>query len=557
MHATRSLLLAAALALLALLPGLPARADRQDLVIGVNQFPANWHPSIEAMATKAYVHAMARRPFTVYDADWRLICMLCTELPSVDRGTAAYETRADGSKGVAVTFSIRPDAVWGDGTPITTRDVLFTWEVGRHPLSGFSNTDLFARDIVAIDVKDDKTFTFHRDKPVCTYAEINDFRLLPEHLERPVFDSDPAAYKNRSLYETDTTNPGLWYGPYRVAQVVTGSHVVLEPNPRWWGERPAFRRVIVRAVENSAALEANLLAGQIDMAAGEVGLPLNQVVALEKRFPDRFRTIFKPGLIYEHIDLNLDNPILADVRVRRALLHAIDREAISLQLFDGRQPVAHNTVNPLDRVHAPGYATYPYDLAAARRLLEEAGWRELRGGVRHNARGERLQVDIMTTAGDRTRELLQQVLQAQWRQMGVDARIVNEPARVLFGQTLKERRFKAMALFAWISSPENIPRTILHSSAIPTAANGWAGQNLTGYRNAEMDRVIDQLEYVCAPDAAQALWSRLQELYAQDLPALPLYFRADPYVLPVWLDNLVPTGHQGFSTYWIETWRVK
>lgn len=546
-----------ALAVLVAAPVAPAQPVRDTLTIGVNQFPANWHPSIEAMATKAYIHGMVRRPFTAYDADWRLVCLLCTELPSVEAGTAVFETRADGSKGVAVTFTIRPDAVWGDGTPITTDDVLFTWAVGKHPQSGFANGDLYSRDIRAIDVSGPKTFTIHRDKPVCDFAAINDFRVLPAHLERAVFEADPATYKNRSRFETDTTNPGLYFGPYRIATVASGSHVVLERNPTWSGAEPAFRRVIVRAVENSAALEANLRAGQIDMIAGEAGLPINQALALEKREPDRFVFHYKPGLVYEHIDLKLDDPILRDVRVRRALLHAIDRGAVSDQLFGGRQAVAHNQVNPLDRVHAAGYPTYPYDPAAAARLLDEAGWTGPRGGIRTNAAGERLSLEFMTTAGDRTRELVQQVLQAQWKQAGIEVRIRNEPARVLFGQTLKERRYTGMAMYAWISSPDNVPKTILHSSMIPTAANGWAGQNTAGYADPEMDEVIDRLEHVCREPERQALWNRLQELYARDLPALPLYFRSEPYILPPWLVNLVPTGHQNFSTLWIEHWRVK
>ena len=535
----------------------PALAAKDELVIGINQFPANWHPSIEAMMSKNYILGMARRPLTAYDADWKLTCLLCTELPSVEKGTAAYETRPDGTKGVKATYTIHPKATWGDGRPVTTEDVLFTWEVGKHPQSGYSNTDLFVRDIIAIDVKDERTFTIHRDKPVCDYQAINDFALLPAHIERPVFAADPAAYRTRSRYETDTTNPGLYAGPYRIAQVESGSHVVLEPNPGWWGEKPAFKRVIVRAVENTAALEANLLAGQMDMIAGEVGLPIDQVLSFEKRHGGRYTVLYKPGLFFEHVDLNLDNPALRDPRVRKALLHAIDREAINKQLFGGRQPVAHNEINPLDRVHVPGYPTYPYDPAATASLLDEAGWTEKRGGIRHNAQGERLTLELMTTAGNRSRELVQQVLQSQWRQAGIDIRIVNEPPRVLFGQTLKERRFKAMALFAWISAPDNIPRTIFHSGMIPTAENGWAGQNYTGYRNPEMDRVLEDLEHVCEPEANRALWAKLQRLYAEDLPNLPLFFRADPFILPQWLDGVVPTGHQDPTTLWIETWKPK
>ncbi len=76
---------------------------------------------------------MAQRPFTAYDAGWQLICMLCTELPTIENGLAVIEKQADGSDGIALTYTIQPNATWGDGTPVTTDDVLFTYEVGKHP----------------------------------------------------------------------------------------------------------------------------------------------------------------------------------------------------------------------------------------------------------------------------------------------------------------------------------------------------------------------------------------------------------------------------------------
>ena len=110
------------------------------------------------------------------------------------------------------------------------------------------------------------------------------------------------------------------------------------------------------------------------MIAGELGLTVDQAINLEKRHGERFHIFYKPGLIYEHIDLNLDNPILADKRVRYALIHAIDREAISQRLFGGRQPVAHTSVNPLDWVYAKDIPQYKYDPTLANQLLDEAGW---------------------------------------------------------------------------------------------------------------------------------------------------------------------------------------
>src|SRR5262249_46486016 len=147
--------------------------------------------------------------------------------------------------------------------------------------------------------------------------------------------------------------------------------------------------------------------------------------------------------------------------------------------------------------------------------------------------------------------------QSQWRQVGVDARIQNQPARVFFGTTVTQRKFDGVALFAWISAPESAPRTTLHSKFIPTADNNGSGQNPTGSRNPAAVNLNDQIERELDREKRKALWPRLQVLYAEELPALPLFFRADGYVLPQWLDGVVPTGHQYSSALWIEQGHAK
>src|SRR6202008_1345467 len=140
------------------------------------------------------------------------------------------------------------------------------------------------------------------------------------------------------------------------------------------------------------------------------------------------------------------------------------------------------------------------------------GWMAQPNGPRVDANGNRLSFELMTTAGNRSRELVEQVLQSQWRRIGVETRIKNEPARVLFGETLRHRRFD-LAMYAWISSPENVPRSILHSSEIPNEANAFAGQNVPGYRNPEMDRLIDALEVELDRGKRRTLWVEAQRLY--------------------------------------------
>src|SRR5579872_6607785 len=115
------------------LPAQQAVAAHNSLTIGITQFPSTLNPNIDAMAAKSYVLGMAMRPFTVYDADWKLVCLLCTTLPSIENGLAVPVDLGSGKKGVDITYTIRPEAKWGDGVPVTTADVLFTYEVGRNP----------------------------------------------------------------------------------------------------------------------------------------------------------------------------------------------------------------------------------------------------------------------------------------------------------------------------------------------------------------------------------------------------------------------------------------
>ena len=533
-----------------------ANAAKDTLTIGLTQFPSTFHPNIDSMLAKSYILGATRRPFSMHDPGWKLMCMLCTQLPTIENGLAKKETTPDGKQGIAVTYTIRPDATWGDGVPVSTKDVIFTWKVGRHPKSGVAGQEFYRR-VYKVDAKDDKTFTFHVDKLFFDYNSISEFELIPAHLDEEIFDANPAEYKNRTTFDSDTTNKGLYFGPYRISEVRAGSHVVLVPNETWWGKKPQFKRVVIRVIGNTAALEANLLSGSIDMISGDLGITIDQALAFDKRHGSKFNIVYKSGLIYEHIDLNLDNPILKDRRVREALVRGIDRQALNDQLFGGRQPVAHTNINPLDWIYDKNAPQYAFDAKKSAALLDRAGWSVKRRGIRHNAKGEKLSFELMTTAGNRTRELVEQVLQSQWKQLGIDVRIRNEPARVFFGQTVTQRKFSAFAMFAWISAPESVPRGTLHSDHIPTADNNWAGQNYTGFRNKEMDALIEQIEVELNKEKRRALWQSFQHIYATELPVIPLYFRANAYILPKWLTGVTPTGHLGPTTLWIENWGTK
>jgi peptide/nickel transport system substrate-binding protein len=540
--------------LLALLPD-SGRAETNQLIIGLSQFPTNFNPLIDTTVAKSYVLGFARRPLTLYDKDWNLVCMLCTQLPTIENGQAIIETQPDGRKGIAVTYTIQPDARWGDGVPVTTKDILFSWKVGNHPDSGVSHGEMFRR-IRSIDAKDAKTFTVHLNKVAFDYNAINDFEVLPAHLEEEAF-SAPADYKTKSRYETDVTNPGLYFGPYHPTTVVRGQYIVFEPNPTWYGKKPAFGKIIVKVIETTPALEANLLSGDIDMVAGELGMTVDGAIAFERRQRPEWVVSYKPELFYEQITVNVENPILADKRVRQALLYGLDRQTLIQQISQGKQPIANSDVSAMDWCADPNIKTYAFDPKKAAELLDAAGWTAGSDGVRRNAKGDKLAVELMTTAGNRSREAIELIAQQAWKRLGIEVTLRNQPPRTFFGDTVLKHAFPSLALFAWSSFPESLPRTTLASDMAPVQANNFAGQNTGGYKNPEMDRLLDAIEGELDKERRRTLWHQLQALYAEDLPALPLTFHAVPFVLPKWLKGVEPTGHQYPTTLWVENWRIE
>jgi peptide/nickel transport system substrate-binding protein len=548
--------LLAATALTAMLAASAPAYAKDDLIIGVAQFPPSLNPNIDPTVIKTYVNDFAIRPMTAFDKDWKNSCILCTQLPTIENGGAKYETLKDGSKGLAVTFTLRPDLKWSDGTPVTTKDLLFTWKLGTDPKSGFSNNNPWDR-AKGVDVVDDHTAVLHVSPVIVAYNQWD--QLLPAHIEAKAAEGKEAGdYLKATAYNRAPTTAGLWNGPFVISGYESGSQVVLTPNPYWAGTKPYFKRIVVKTIENTAALSANLLSGDIDMAPGDApALTIDQVIALQQQNPDKFTYIFKPSLTYEHIDLKIENPFLQDVRVRQALLYAIDRDTLVKRLFNGMQPVAATWVNPLDANYSKDTASYGYQPAKAKQLLSESGWKPGADGICRNDKGEKLSLEFATTAGNKLRELTQQVLQSQWKTACVEVVIKNEPARTLFGETTKKRSFTGLVMYGWSSAVGESPRKTLFSDQIPTAANNFGGANYIAMNDSKIDADIVAAEAELDPAKQKPIWADMQKIYAEQVRVLPLFFRAEPYVVPKWLKGFTPTGHGDYSPLWSENWSAE
>ena len=349
---------------------------------------------------------------------------------------------------MAVTFKLKPDMQWADGTPVTARDLAFTWKVARDPNAGFSNAYDWRR-ASSVDVVDDHTAVLHLDHALVSYQQWD--QILPEHIEGPVYEKGQKAgdYINTTTFNRDPTNPGLWDGPYRITQYTVGSQIVMEPNPHWAGTKPGFKRIVLRFIGDTAALQANLLSGDVDL---DNNITIDQALTLRDKYPDRFAYTFSPSLTYAHIDLQKDNPILQDVRVRRALLMGIDRPTINKRLFGGMQTPIASFVGPQNPNYDASLQPVPYDPAGAKKLLAEAGWTPGPDGICRDKDGHKLSLDFLSAAGFKLNELEMTVMQSEWKQACIETNLRFEPSRTLFGTTTKHRCFPGMVMYTWTSA---------------------------------------------------------------------------------------------------------
>ena len=531
----------------------PAVWAKDSLVIGVAQFPASLHPYISAQTVQYYTIGLANRPVTAFSVEGKPMCLLCTQVPSLENGLAKIEDQPDGSHGLAVTIKLRPGLAWGDGVPVTAKDIVFTWQRGIDPAAGFNNIYPWSR-AKRVEVVDDSTVVLHLPTTDVTY-QLWDY-LLPEHLEAKIVAQGGAAldYINHTLYNAAPTTPGLWNGPYLVSRYESGNFIELQPNPHWPGKPPAIKRVTIRLIENTAALQANLLSGDVDMTPSGIGITTDQAVALQHDHPGQFQFFYRPGLSYERISLQKDNKLLADLRVRQALILALDRKTLIGRLFGGHASLATDWTNQLEPNFSTDLPNYGYDPARSRALLKDAGFTPGDDGICRNAEGDRLSFEFSTTSGNRVRELSQQVMQSWWRAVCVEVTIRNEPSRSFFGELMRKRAYTGLAEYANSTRIGLVPTPFYGSAAAPTAANNWSGQNWSGFSDPAMDRVMAAAQTELDPAKQKADWLQMQRIYVAALPELPLYFREDPDIVPAWLKGYAATGKEDYQTYTAEDW---
>lgn len=352
-----------------------------------------------------------------FDENLEPVPVLVTEIPSEENGGISEDGRT-------LTFTLRDDIVWSDGTPMTSSDFLFTYEMYTDPGNTVGST--YPYDLIeSVEAPDPQTVVVTFTEPFAPWLATLWHGILPEHVLRPEFEAsgslDEAAWN---------LAPTVSAGPYRFDEWESGSFARFVKNENWWGPEPQIDEIFIRFVPDDASQVAALQNGEGDLgtfiAYSDVPTLQNagiNILTVPSGFYEGWFFIIGDEDIPGH-------PAMQDERVRQAIAMSIDREKLSQDLLLGlTAPVA--TIWAGTPYESPDIQMWPYDPDAANALLDEAGWVDSNGdGVR-----DKDGVELVLVHGTTTREIRQDaqaVAQQQLAEVGIRLELQSYDPNVFF-----------------------------------------------------------------------------------------------------------------------------
>ncbi|PJF47257.1 MAG: peptide ABC transporter substrate-binding protein [Chloroflexi bacterium] len=431
------------------------------------------------------------------------------------------ETWSIADNGLTYAFKLRQNARWEDGAPVTADDVLFT--IGLIKQSDFPGrkdiSELWRR--VEVTKLDDYTVQFRLNQPYAPFMDYTTVGLLPKH----ILEGTSAANLDKLPFNQQPKGNGPW----RVAELNTAggriSSITLEPSSTYFGPGPKLGRFVLRYYPNTQSLLDAFRNGDVDgMAdfsptaegAEASGLPNVTIYSMPSA---RFVALM--------INLRKDNGALAltELPVRRALMLALDREAIIRDVLKGRGILADTPFIPGTWAHDASVRSYSRDLEQAKQLLREAGY-EVAVVAPSNVEvwqkgGEPIAFTVLTPEGGIYPQVAEAVAR-QWRELGVQVTVI--PVRNIVRNFLATHQFQ-VALTETLLDGDPDPFPLWHQSQ----AN--VGQNFTGWENAEASQWLEQARTTIDRAQRFELYRRFQEKFVEELPALMLYHPTFDYII--------------------------
>jgi peptide/nickel transport system substrate-binding protein len=458
----------------------------------------------------------------------RYVPVLATAIPTEDNGLIRH--RPDGT--VEMTWPLHEGVRWHDGAPFTSRDVCFTWRFVTSPGSLTYNREQYL-GIKECRNPDDHTVVFVWDGEYAYYAGLFE-AILPEHVLGRMTTDEIVNYEpyNRGAATVGT-------GPFKFAEWEAGEYIRVVRNDDYWRGKayPGIDEIVWAFIPDANTRLLALRSGRYDWGRIE---PMQ--VPLARSLPRHVLHLVDSNSAM-HLDLGIKTEhgrrLFDDVRVRRALFHAIDRRAIADKLMGGTVKVTDSPLNPRSPYHDPDVPSYDMDPDRARRLLDEAGWTAGPDGVRRKG-GERFSFTLLNRSGSADRMLVAQVIQAQLRAVGVEV-LFETLESVAWSSRWRRGQWEAV-VSAWF-----LP-------ADPTLTGLYAcdgANNMTGFCDPVLDDLLVRSDHALSLTGRKPLLDRAQERLAETARTLPLFHNATPELV-----SRRVVGYRGSGTNFGSFWNL-
>ncbi|NKN39378.1 peptide ABC transporter substrate-binding protein [Agrobacterium sp. a22-2] len=544
------ILLAASVAAMAM-SGSPALAERGtdgDLKIIFWQAVSTLNPYLSGGTKEVYGASMVIEPLARYDETGALVPMLAVEIPTVENGGVAADLKS-------ITWKLKPDLKWSDGTPVTADDAIFTWKYCTAPDGGCAQTAYFegVSNVEAVDPSTIK-ISFTDPKPYPYSALVGG--------QSPLIQA--AQFKDcmgAKAPECTSANFGpIGTGPFVVKEFKPNDVVTLTANPNYRdAAKPAFASVTLKGGGDAASAARSVLeTGEFDYAWNMQVEP-EVLATMMQAGKGKIEVAF--GTQVERIDLNpfaVDSslgdkrstkeagphPALKDPAVRKALSLAIDRDIIDEAGYgDNGKPTCNILPAPDIYVSTAVDWCLKQDLDAANKLLDDAGWVKGSDGIRAKD-GVKLSF-LYQTSTNSVRQATQALVKDMWQQIGVESELRNVSASVFFGGDPASpdtfQKFYADVQMYTNNFDGTDPEKYMAGwmcDKIPSPANGWQGENIVRYCNPEYDALVKELGKTGKLEDRAVIAKKLNDMLSNDVAQIPLIHRGQPSAVSATLEGV-------------------
>jgi peptide/nickel transport system substrate-binding protein len=435
-----------------------------------------------------------------------------------------------------VTYELNPKARWSDGKPITWKDFEAQWKALRSANGPYQIASSTGYDRMASVARGRNDY-----EVVVTYARpFGEWQSMFAPLYPAEYNSDPKKFNSGYLSKIPVTA-----GPFKLGSIdQTAKTVTMVRDPKWWGARPKLDRIITRALEVDAAINA-YANGEVDVA--DVGPSPSNYKRAARRPDGAIREAAGPD--FRHITINGTSPFLSDVNVRKAIAMGINRDAIARADLTGlnwpaRTMGNHFLVNTQVGYRDNSDGVGHFDPAKARQLLDQAGWKT--SGTFRRKNGKTLELRFVIPTGIQESRNEGELVQAMLRDIGVKVDIRPVPSDDFFDKYIIPGNYDLVP-FSWIGTPFPISSAVSIYAKPVKDAKGQLQiqQNFARVGSKQIDDLMARALAELNPTKARDLINQADKLVWDEVHSVILYQR--PGIIAV-TAKLANYGSFGFQT---------